>query len=472
MKVNPNLNKNHKSINREENNQMLEACASSHDDRLTEIIKAKPITVVIGNSLEYGFLSRAIETVVVNLPTHNIEVIEDLPLDNPQTLLRSKYYQLSGTRDRIVYLVARDNFVLPDELARLVSLYRHPYPTAHQIQALYLEQGIEVNDRTVALSRGITYGELELVLTEAKFASDFWAYVDEARKEKLALIGLEHEPPPDIPDVAGLDPLMATLPKIRVAFSDAARRAGLKYPKGFLIAGVPGTGKTLAARVIASKLALPMISLGVDLVCDRGVEPLKVMLAAAEQCSPCILYIDELDKFFATGTQQQVLGYLLKWLNDRKTPVFCIATLNRLDRVPPELLRAGRWNEVYSVTMPDQNQLIAQFRLLLGLRDRRYRDPDFIKSAYWQLLTDAAINCVGAEVAEIVDRLTLTMVERGAPLPLEFDFNEVVAEAKSYKRQYARSSKEIKQMADLIENMCEPAGGATRIITDDFVDIS
>jgi hypothetical protein len=79
---------------------------------------------------------------------------------------------------------------------------------------------------------------------------------------------------------------------------------------------------------------------------------------------------------------------------------------------------------------------------------------------------------VGAEVAEIVDRLTLKMVERGALLPLEFDFHELVAVAKGYKRQYARSSKEIKNMADQIENMCEPAGGAIAIITDHFVDIS
>jgi ATPase family associated with various cellular activities (AAA) len=439
---------------------------------LIQIVKCKPITVVIGNTLEYEFLSRSIVAVVADLPTLSIEVVEDLPLDNPQTLLRAKYFELSGTSQRLIYLIARDNYVLPDELTRLVHVYRQPYPTTYQIQTLYLERGIEVSDRTVALARGITYGELELVLSEAKLAPDFWAYVDATRQSKLALIGLECEPPPDIPDVAGLDRLMDTLPSIKAGFSDTARLAGLKYPKGFLIAGVPGTGKTLAARVIATKLALPMISLGVDLVCDRGVEPLKVMLAAAEQCSPCILYIDELDKFFAKGSQKQVLGYFLKWLNDRTTPVFCIATLNRLDDVPPELLRAGRWNEVYSVTMPDRNQTVAQFQLLLGLRDQRYRDPNFIDRAYWQLLTDAAVNCVGAEVAEIVDRLTLMMVERGAALPLEFDSDELVTVAKGYKRQYARSSKEIKNMADQIENMCEPAGGAVAIITDDFVDIS
>ena len=420
----------------------------------------------------YGFLSGSILAVVADLPMLSIEIIEDLPVDNPQTLLRAKYFELSGTSQRTIYLIARDNYVLPDELTRLVHVHRQPYPTTYQIQTLYLERGIEVSDRTVALARGITYGKLELVLSEAKLAPDFWEYVDAARQAKLALIGLECEPPPDIPDVAGLDRLMNTLPSIKAGFSDAARRAGLKYPKGIVIAGVPGTGKTLIARVMASKLALSMISLGVDLVCDRGVEPLKVMLAAAEQCSPCILYIDELDKFFAKGSQRQVLGYFLKWLNDRTTPVFCIATLNRLDDVPPELLRAGRWNEVYSVTMPDPNQTIAQFQLLLGLRDKRYRDPNFIDRASWQLLTDAAVNCVGAEVAEIVDRLTLMMVERGAALPLEFDFDELVTVAKDYKRQYARSSKEIKNMADQIENMCEPAGGAVAIITDDFVDIS
>jgi SpoVK/Ycf46/Vps4 family AAA+-type ATPase len=441
-------------------------------DKLAQIVKTKPLTLVIGNALEYRFLQKSIQAVVADLPTLSIEIIEDLPQQDLQLLLRDKYYALAGTDRRIVYSLARDNYLVPADLARLVHVYRHPYPTTTQIQALYLELGIAATDRTVALARGISYGELELTLAEAKFADDFWECVARTRREKLALLGLEHEPPPDLDDVAGLDNLMSQLPRIKVGFSPAAIAAGLKYPKGFLIAGVPGTGKTLAARVIASKLALPMLSLGVDLVCDRGVEPLKLMLAAAEECSPCILYIDELDKFFSHATQRQVLGYLLKWLNDRTTPVFCIATLNRLDDVPPELLRAGRWNEIYSVTMPDRNQLVALFKLLLGRRDKRYLEPNFISSADWQLLADAAINCVGAEVAEIVDRLTLTMVERGSPLPLQFDFDRLVLEARNYQRQYARSAKEILQMSNQIENLCEPAGGAERVILDDFVDIS
>jgi ATPase family associated with various cellular activities (AAA) len=441
-------------------------------DKLAQIVKTKPLTLVIGNALEYRFLQKSIQTVVADLPTLSIEIIEDLPQQDLQPLLRDKYYALAGTDRRIVYSIARDNYLVPADIARLVQVYRYPYPTTTQIQALYLELGIAATDRTVALARGMTYGELELALAEAKFADDFWEYVARTRREKLALLGLEHEPPPDLDDVAGLDNLMSQLPRIKVGFSPAAIAAGLKYPKGFLIAGVPGTGKTLAARVIASKLALPMLSLGVDLVCDRGVEPLKLMLAGAEACSPCILYIDELDKFFSQATQRQVLGYLLKWLNDRTTPVFCIATLNRLDDVPPELLRAGRWNEIYSVTMPDRNQLVALFKLLLGRRDKRYLEPDFIASADWQLLADAAVNCVGAEVAEIVDRLTLTMVERGSPLPLQFDFDRLVLEARNYQRQYARSAKEILQMSNQIENLCEPAGGAERIILDDFVDIS
>jgi hypothetical protein len=441
-------------------------------DKLAQIVKTKPLTLVIGNALEYRFLQKSIQTVVADLPTLSIEIIEDLPQQDLQPLLRDKYYALAGTDRRIVYSIARDNYLVPADIARLVQVYRYPYPTTTQIQALYLELGIAATDRTVALARGMTYGELELALAEAKFADDFWEYVARTRREKLALLGLEHEPPPDLDDVAGLDNLMSQLPRIKVGFSPAAIAAGLKYPKGFLIAGVPGTGKTLAARVIASKLALPMLSLGVDLGCDRGVEPLKLMLAGAEACSPCILYIDELDKFFSQATQRQVLGYLLKWLNDRTTPVFCIATLNRLDDVPPELLRAGRWNEIYSVTMPDRNQLVALFKLLLGRRDKRYLEPDFIASADWQLLADAAVNCVGAEVAEIVDRLTLTMVERGSPLPLQFDFDRLVLEARNYQRQYARSAKEILQMSNQIENLCEPAGGAERIILDDFVDIS
>lgn len=441
--------------------------------QLINLIKCRPLTVVIGNSLEYGFLTRSIEQLVQDLPDLSIEVMEDLPGDNlhdAQTILRSKYHELSGTGQRIIYLIARDNAFVDASLERLVGVYRQPYPTAQQIQTLYLERGVEISDDNVAMARGITYGELELVLTEAKYAPDFWAYVDGARKEKLEMIGLKHEPPPDIPDVAGLDGLMSQLPRIKAGFSPAALAAGLKYPKGFMIAGVPGAGKTLAARVIASKLRLPMLSLGVDLVCDRGVEPLKLMLAAAEQCSPCILYIDELDKFFGGVGQSQILGLLCTWLNDRTTPVFCIATLNRLNNVPAELKRAGRWDGIYGIGMPDHNQLIAQFRLLLGLKDSRYNDPSFISESDWRLLTDQSMNCVGAEVAGIVNQLVLSMVMEGAQLPLKIDFNRVIAEAKGFQRQYALNHEAIVEMEKQIDKVCRPAAGAEQVITNYVVD--
>jgi hypothetical protein len=439
-------------------------------EALQQIVKTKPITIVAGNSVEGEFLRSGMQSVKKMLPNINIEIAARLPED-PLVYLQSKYHELSGTPDRLVFLEAADDFELPVNLARLVFVYRHPYPSTKEIRAIYLERGIEVTDYNVAQGRGMSQAELELVLNEAKYADDFWKYVDTARREKLELIGLEHEPPPAISDVAGLDDLMATLPKIRAGFSDRAIQAGLRFPKGFLIAGVPGTGKTLAARVIAAKLGLAMLSLGVDLVCDQGVRPLKKMLATAEMCSPCILYIDELDKFFSQASQKQVLGYLLKWLNDRTTPVFVIATLNRLDDIPPELIRAGRWNEIYSVTMPDANELIAQFRLHLGARDKQYLDDNFVSASEWRLLTDAAINCVGGEIAEIVDRVILDLVMEEAPFPLQIDFNRVLKEARGYKRQYARSASAILQMSNQIKDVCVPAGGANEILGDEQVDI-
>jgi ATPase family associated with various cellular activities (AAA) len=439
-------------------------------DTLKKMVRSKPISMVSGNSLEGRFLRTGLEEICQALPNLNIEIVTGLS-PNLSNQLVDKYHDYLGTENRMVIIEASDDFEMPKELARLLPVYKHPYPSTAQIIALYLENNLDISDQKIGLGRGMTYAELTMVLKEAKYAEDFWGHVEECRKEKLALVGMEIEPPPLVRTVGGLDGLMAELPLIRAGFSDQAIQAGLRFPKGILIFGVPGTGKSLVASVIAAELAMPMLSLGIDLVCDYGVGPLKKMLAMAEQCSPCILLIDEIDKFFAVGSKKEPFGYLLKWLNDRRTPVFVIGTGNNMLGVPPELLRAGRWNEIYSVTMPDANGLVAQFKLHLGGKDKRYLDPDFISPGEWRLLTDAAINFVGAEVAEVVHRVSLQMVAEGASLPLKISFDRVLSEAGKFKRQFNRSAKAILDMSQQVENVCTPAGGSTQVLEAIEIDI-
>jgi ATPase family associated with various cellular activities (AAA) len=435
---------------------------------LEKMVRVKPLTLAQGNSLEGRFLEKGAEQVSRSLSDLNIEIVTGL--DSANNLV-NKYHDYLGTEKRMLIIEASDDFSMPESLARLLPIYKHPNPTPSEITKLYLEYSIEATDRTIGLARGMSYAELEISLKEAKHAEDFWGHIEDCRRDKLALVGMNIEPPPIIKKVAGLDDLMAALPGIKAGFSDRAKEAGLDPPKGVLLFGIPGTGKSLVTGVIADFLNLPMLSLGIDLVCDGGVEPLKKMLTMAEDCSPCILQIDEIDKFFAPGSKKEPLGYLLKWLNDRRKPVFVIGTGNSLLNTPAELIRAGRWNEIYGVAMPDADGLVALFMLFLGRKDARYLQPEFVSNSNWRKLADAAINCVGAEIAEIVDRVTIQMVVEEAPLPLKIDFQRVLAETKKFKKQFARNSNAILEMLQQIQNVCTPANGSTRILERSEIDI-
>jgi ATPase family associated with various cellular activities (AAA) len=433
-------------------------------DTLEKMVKIKPLILAQGNALEGRFLKQAIEQVSRSLSDFNVEIVTGGLRSTSIDDLTDKYHDYLGTEKRMVIIEASDDFSMPKNLARVLPVYRHPNPTENEITKLYLEHSIEATERTIGLARGLSYAELEISLKEAKNADDFWAHVADCRRDKLALIGMNIEPPPIIKNVAGLDDLMKALPGIKAGFSERARRAGLGLPKGVLFFGIPGTGKTLVSSIIAEYLDLAMLSLGIDLVCDGGVEPLKKMLAMAEECSPCILQIDEIDKFFAVGSKKEPLGYLLKWLNDRRKPVFVIGTGNSLVSVPPELLRAGRWNEIYGVGMPDANGLVALFMLFLARKDARYSQPEFVSNSNWRKLADAAINCVGAEVAEIVDRVVTQMVLEEAPMPLKINFQQVLAETARFKKQFARNSNAMLEIMQQIQNVCTPANGSTQIL--------
>jgi ATPase family associated with various cellular activities (AAA) len=437
---------------------------------LIEMVKTKPITVVLANDLEGEFLWSAIQEVKKALPELEIEDLDGLP---PEVcVLREKYHRLTGSNKRMVVLEYSDDYDPPKGLARLISVYRHPYPSNLQIQALYLEHGIkDYNDQRISYGRGMSYPELDLTLKQARNALDFWSYVKQCRDEKLEITGLRVEPPPLIDKVAGLDKLMEILPSIRVRLSDRAREVGLRSPRGILLAGVPGTGKSLAAGVIAQELNLPLFSLPVDLICDKGVKELEKILYLIEQMAPCALFIDEAEKIFSRSTDRQVMGFFLKWMQDHSSLVYCIGALNRLAELPAEFKRPGRWDEIYSLTMPDQQELIAQFKLHLSRLDEQYLDADFVPAHKLKLLASRAINFVAAEVKQVVDNVVTEILVTDLNSPVEIDIDRVIAHAKAFPRQYKRDGDEILNISQQADKFCTPAGGAVKVMEEENVDI-
>ncbi len=180
-------------------------------------------------------------------------------------------------------------------------------------------------------------------------------------------------------DIAGLGRLKQWIAQRREVFTDAVLPEGLDAPKGVLLLGVQGCGKSLAAKAVAGGFSVPLVRLDFGTLYNKyhgeTEKNLRDALASSEQLAPCVLWIDELEKGLASaessedgGVSRRVLGYFLTWMAERQSRVFLVATANAVQALPPELLRKGRFDEIFFVDLPDHATRGEVFRLHLGKR--------------------------------------------------------------------------------------------------------
>ena len=208
-------------------------------------------------------------------------------------------------------------------------------------------------------------------------------------------------------DVAGLDRLKKWLGHRREVFASGELPVGLDPPKGILLLGVQGCGKSLAAKAVAGAFNVPLVRLDFGTLYNKfhgeTEKNLRDALASAEQLQPCVLWIDELEKGLSAstgsedgGVSRRVLGYFLTWMAERKSRVFLVATANAVQELPPELLRKGRFDEIFFVDLPDINARADIFRL--HLEKRRVDWSTFSLSA----LSEASTGFSGAEIEQAI----------------------------------------------------------------------
>lgn len=165
-------------------------------------------------------------------------------------------------------------------------------------------------------------------------------------------------------DVAGARRVKRWIERRRTSFAEGKAPPGLDLPKGILLLGVQGCGKSMLAKAMAGGFAVPLLRLDFGALYNKyhgeTEKNLRDALASAEQLAPCVLWIDEIEKGLASsgdggdgGVSRRVLGYFLTWLAERKAPVFLVATANQVHELPPELLRKGRFDEIFFVDLPD-----------------------------------------------------------------------------------------------------------------------
>jgi len=287
---------------------------------------------------------------------------------------------------------------VPIELEKEVVVLDYPLPNLSELNQVLSAQlqntktsriNTEAREKLLKAALGLTKDEAEKVYRKARVKSGRLTEkeVDIVLSEKKQLIRrngiLEYiEEDETLDSVGGLDELKIWLRQRSNAFTERAREYGLPQPKGMLILGVPGCGKSLIAKTTSRLWGLPLLRLDMGRVYDgsmvgRSEANLRNALKTAESISPAILFIDELDKAFAGGagsgdsdggTSNRIFGSFLTWMQEKTSPVFVMATANRVERLPGEFLRKGRFDEIFFVDLPTPQEKQDIFSIHLGKR--------------------------------------------------------------------------------------------------------
>ena len=358
-----------------------------------------------------------------------------------EALIKDLYQALFEHRGAIVLSSASET--LPPSLGPLFTPVDLGMPTDHayhQFVSAVLRDLKKRIDVEVTLTgeevatllqslRGLTFFEVKKVITQAviedgRFNRDDLPRILEAKRQAIRRSGvLDYYPVEEsLSDVAGLDSLKRWLQKRKLAFREPQRaeRFGLSPPKGLLLLGVQGCGKSLCAKAVASEWGLPLIRLDPSTLYNKyygeSEKNLRRAMKTAESMAPIVLWIDEIEKAFGGqdgpdgGPSQRIFGTFLTWLNDKVASVFVIATANDVSKLPPELLRKGRFDEIFFVDLPSEE--VRQRIFGVHLRRRR-RDPaDFDIAA----LSARTEGFSGAEIEQVVISALYTAFSAGGDL--------------------------------------------------------
>jgi SpoVK/Ycf46/Vps4 family AAA+-type ATPase len=311
--------------------------------------------------------------------------------------------------------VAILDFDLPD-IADLASTFDGAIKVLGKRRDVTISLTPESREKLLRAAQGLTLVEFENVLAKSvihqKAIDD--RTIGEVLEEKKQIIrksgSLEYfSPDENFDQVGGLEHLKQWLTKRAEAFTDRAREFGLPTPKGLLLVGTQGCGKSLTAKAVAAQWNLPLLKLDVGTIFSGIVGSseanVRHVIKVAESISPCILWIDEIEKGFSgmgssnfsdAGTAARVFATFTTWLQEKKKPVFVIATSNDITMLPPEMLRKGRFDEIFFVDLPEQNEREAIFRIHFHKRNRKSDDFDVAR------LSEVAAGFSGAEIEQAI----------------------------------------------------------------------
>jgi AAA+ superfamily predicted ATPase len=342
--------------------------------------------------------------------------------NNPQIKrkLRSTAQRLKFTKKSI--LITAPSGRVPDELKDEVVVVDFPPPTAAELEEvlnrLTQTPGVKVNltdlgrEKLVQAALGLTTAQAGRVFAKAIVSDgvlddrDISLVTEEKKQIIRESEALEfYAVTETIDDVGGLGVLKEWLRLRERAFTQQARDYGLPAPKGIALIGIPGTGKSLTAKMIGGLWRLPLLRLDVGSLFGSLVgeseERTRRALNLAETVAPCLVWIDEMEKALShggldSGTSTRVFGSILTWMQEKTAPCFVVATANDIASLPPELLRKGRFDEIFFLDLPTQAERVEILSVHLRKRNRLPQDYDL------ERLAQESQGYVGAEIEQAI----------------------------------------------------------------------
>ncbi|MDB9375997.1 AAA family ATPase [Nodularia sphaerocarpa] len=370
-----------------------------------------------GNPNDAGFGKRN--------PLQALEFVEKMPASAPAVLILRDYHRflddvaiarklrnlsrlLKSQPKNLVLLSPR--VAIPDDLTEVLTVVEFPLPAAPEIKTeverLLQSTGQnslsgKILDDLVRSCQGLSMERIRRVLARAIAShgelqpEDVDLVLEEKRQTIRQTQILDFYPATErISDIGGLDNLKDWLLRRGGSFSEKARQYGLPHPRGLMLLGIQGTGKSLTAKAIAHHWHLPLLRLDVGRLfgglVGESESRTRQMIQVAEALAPCVLWIDEIDKAFSglgskgdAGTASRVFGTFITWLAEKTSPVFVVSTANDIQALPPEMLRKGRFDEIFFVGLPSQDERKAIFNVHLSrLRPHNLKAYDIDRLAY------------------------------------------------------------------------------------------
>ena len=325
---------------------------------------------------------------------------------NPVLLRKFKDVLLNAKTSNKTLIILGCRLSLPPELEREITVIEFTLPDREQLNAVL--QGIvesaqlnvasEDRDKILDSATGLTTMEAEnaFALSVVEHGSINPDVVSREKAQTIKKNGLLEiiNTTESLDSIGGLDVLKSWLLKRKSAFTQQAKDYGLPPVKGLLILGIGGTGKSLAAKATAKVFGIPLLKLDAGRLyaglVGQSESNLRSAIQTAEAIAPCCVWLDELDKSFTGskssgstdgGTSARVLGTFLNWMQEKKAPVFVVATANDVTQLPPELLRKGRWDEIFFADLPNQKEREMIWRIQIHKHGRNPKDYDLVQLA-------------------------------------------------------------------------------------------